>query len=91
MRQIKVIDLTFSERHCITSSLERDHDVSCAAVDLLEIQRNDVTVDLQSLGQGGVYITLSQVWSVESYPAAVSEGKWFTDLSTGASLCFLFG
>ncbi len=81
-RRVKLtLGQTFSQRHlrhCITSSLEHDHNVSGAANDLLEIQRNDVTIEFQSLGYGGIHIMFTQVWCVVSYSKAIWEWKWFT-------------
>lgn len=51
--------------------LEKDHDVSGASVDLLEIQRCDVTVEFESLGYGGIHLASAQVWRVLSDPKAV--------------------
>lgn len=74
-RRVKLAPVqTVSQRyrsHCVTSSLEHDHNVSGASVDLLEIQRNDVTVDFQSFGYGGIHLPSKQVWRVVRYPIAV--------------------
>lgn len=55
-------------QHCITLSFEHDHNISSVAVDLLKIQRSDVTVEFQCLGYGGVHVALTQVWCVVSDP-----------------------
>lgn len=47
-----------------TSALEEDHDVSSSAVDLFEVQRDDVTVELKGLGDGCVHLTPAQIWGV---------------------------
>lgn len=51
-----------------TFSFKIDQDVSGATVNLPKIQRDDVTVNLQSLGYGGIHVFLTQVWCVVIYP-----------------------
>lgn len=51
-----------------TSALEEDHDVRSASVDLFEVQRDDITVELEGPSNGCIHLTLGQIWSVPSDP-----------------------
>lgn len=52
----------------LTSALEEDHDVRGPAGDLLEVQRDDVAVELEGLGDGVVHLVLRQISGVLSDP-----------------------
>lgn len=56
----------------LTSTLEEDHDVRSAAVDLFKIQRDYIAIELEGLTNGYIYLSLGQIWSVASDPVQIA-------------------
>lgn len=54
----------------LTSPFEENHDVSRAAGDLLEVQRDDIAVQFEGVGDGVVHLSPRQVRGVLCYPVA---------------------
>lgn len=59
-------------RSRLTSPLEEDHDVCSPAIDLFEVQWDDIAVDLEGLVNGGVHLALRQIWGVLGDPVGIN-------------------
>lgn len=75
MLQLLLEVWVFSEslaRSRLTSTLEEDHDVCSPAINLFEVQWNNIAVDLECLSNGGVHLSLRQIWGVLGDPVEIS-------------------
>ena len=52
----------------LTSAFKEDHDVRLTTGNLFEVQRNDITVQFEGLGNGDVHFSVTHVAGVKRYP-----------------------
>lgn len=68
----------------LTATLEENLDVRNSSIDLLKIKWDDITVELEGLGNGFIHLFLGQIWSVPGNPVQIIEYNiitWYVSTS----------